>query len=94
MEDRQITTDVFLEDIVDNNVEGKKEKIKVITPYIIVSAVFALIALIVYLISRSSVSFAEFYSRTVPSQDGFHFLLVKHCFILSFRLQLRILFLL
>ena len=65
MEDRQITTDVFLEDIVDNNVEGKKEKIKVITPYIIVSAVFALIALIVYLISRSSVSFAEFYSRTV-----------------------------
>lgn len=64
MEERQIITDEVSVDTTEVAAESK-EKIKVVTPYIIASAIFAIIALIVYLVSRSSVSFAEFYSRTI-----------------------------
>ena len=66
MEDRQIVTEEELAVGTDNVADDNQaEKIKVVTPFIIVSGILAVFAVIVYVISRSSVSFAEFYSRTV-----------------------------
>lgn len=64
MEERQIITDEVSVDTTEVAAE-QKEKIKVVTPYIIGSAIIAIIAIIVYLVSRSSVSFAEYYARTI-----------------------------